>query len=83
MVIDDVRERLRQKGAVEVEQEREELLINSLTDEALSRSNSNNNTNNNDSNNNSSSGSNNKEKENKVKSIGGQICMKIVGEKVR
>ena len=81
MVIDDVRERLREKSVIEIEEEREEIMINSLSDKALS--NSSNSSSNNNNNNSSSSSSNNKEKDNKVKSIGEQLCMKIVGEKVR
>ena len=81
MIIDDVRERLREKSVIEIEEEREEIMINSLSDKALSNSNSNSSSSNNSSN--SSSSSNNKEKDNKVKSIGEQLCMKIVGEKVR
>ena len=81
MIIDDVRERLREKSVIEIEQEREEIMINSLSDKALSNSSSSSSSNNNNSN--SSSSSSNKEKDNKVKSIGEQLCMKIVGEKVR
>ena len=79
MIIDDVRERLREKSVIEIEEEREEIMINSLSDKALSESSSSSSSNNNS----SSSSSNNKEKDNKVKSIGEQLCMKIVGEKVR
>ena len=78
MIIDDVRERLREKSVIEIEEEREEIMINSLSEKALSNSSSSS-----SSNNSSSSSSNNKEKDNKVKSIGEQLCMKIVGEKVR
>ena len=80
MIIDDVRERLREKSATEIEEEREEIMINSLSEKALSSSSSSSSSSNSSS---SSSSSNNKEKDNKVKSIGEQLCMKIVGEKVR
>ena len=80
MIIDDVRERLREKSVLEIEEEREEIMINSLSDKALSNSSSSSSNSNNSS---SSSSSNYKEKDNKVKSIGEQLCMKIVGEKVR
>ena len=79
MIIDDVRERLREKSVIEIEEEREEIMINSLSEKALSNSSSSSSSNNS----NSSSSSSNKEKDNKVKSIGEQLCMKIVGEKVR
>ena len=83
MIIDDVRERLREKSVIEIEEEREEIMINSLSDKALSSSNSSSSSSSSSNNSNSSSSSSNKEKDNKVKSIGEQLCMKIVGEKVR
>ena len=82
MIIDDVRERLREKSVIEIEQEREEIMINSLSDKALSSSSSSSSSNITNSSS-SSSSSSYKEKDNKVKSIGEQLCMKIVGEKVR